>query len=275
MVHGGCVGVYIWDGEGKLAAFTDSSWAVPFLWGFVEVAVVSLSPVSLWCGRGLMAAAFWGYYNFNTYVGLFWGNICVRASGLLGHDTFLSFSVSMVPAGSDGSRPPQTRSPFFLFLRFMIWLSAQQKWSPKQAAHGVALLTFHFPFSEPISPSSPLTLWVHHVCSLYIFPTHIYNPLFNKIQCNLHAWVEIKANEKVSRFGYSNHSIWSINNCLDSDLTFTLPQQENASGTSSGLREPTVRRPLRSHSRQQSLPRRYCWCLMPSTPEYDDTVPLS
>lgn len=168
MVHGGCVGVYIWDGEGKLAAFTDSSWAVPFLWGFVEVAVVSLSPESLWCGRGLMAAAFWGYYNFNTYVGLFWGNICVWASGLLGHDTFLSFSVSMVPAGSDGSRPPQTRSPFFLFLRFMIWLSAQQKWNPKQAAHGVALLTFHFLFSEPISPSS-LTLWVHHVSSLYTF----------------------------------------------------------------------------------------------------------
>ncbi|KAK9967726.1 hypothetical protein ABG768_002103 [Culter alburnus] len=32
--------------------------------------------------------------------------------------------------------------------------------------------------------------------------------------------------------------------------------KENASGTSSWLREPTVRRPLRSHSRQQSLPRR-------------------
>lgn len=32
--------------------------------------------------------------------------------------------------------------------------------------------------------------------------------------------------------------------------------KENASGTSSWLREPTVRRPLRSNSRQQSLPRR-------------------
>ncbi|XP_042568404.1 sentrin-specific protease 7-like [Cyprinus carpio] len=33
-------------------------------------------------------------------------------------------------------------------------------------------------------------------------------------------------------------------------------KQENTSGTSSWLREPTVRRPLRSHSRQQSSPRR-------------------
>ncbi|XP_043078253.1 sentrin-specific protease 7-like [Puntigrus tetrazona] len=32
--------------------------------------------------------------------------------------------------------------------------------------------------------------------------------------------------------------------------------KENSSGTSSWLREPTVRRPLRSHSRQQSSPRR-------------------
>ncbi len=145
---------------------------------------------------------------------LFWGNICVWASGLLGRDTFLSFSVSVVPSGSNRSRPPQTRSPFFsCVLRAG---SALNRDGACFVALNMASLFSLFIFLL-LNPYRPQVYW-HFVSIMfayffffYIFPTYICNPLLNKIKCNLHALMEtirvskpvdlLPSNEKVSRFG--------------------------------------------------------------------------
>lgn len=161
------------------------------------------------------------------------------------------------------------------FFSCVLWSgSALNRNGALNRQHMASLISlFIFLFLNPYRPQ-------FHWHFEYIMFAHFtfFQPIFTILfstKSNVICMLEWKP-KPMRRFGYSNYSIWSINNCLDSDLTwFTLPQQENASGTSSLLREPTVRRPLRSHSRQQSVPRRYCWCLMPNTPEYDDTVPLS